>query len=157
MMQVLRRILQSTLASLGLLTIPSNAYANFTLNLGYQNPVGSTVGLNLLYLAQPLSFEIGVGWIQASTDPAMRLALGGDLDLKYFFSASGLRPYLQAGLGYGIAQATSKTHSSTDLQTFAPFAGLGLFAGEPSFHAYVALNTFADLTLALQGGLGIDL
>ena len=42
---------------------PSPLLANWTLNLGYNNPPSATVGANFLYFAKNFAFEIGLGWV----------------------------------------------------------------------------------------------
>jgi hypothetical protein len=108
----------------------SPARADWTWNIGYQNPVVSTWGLNLFYIGSQWGFEVGLGYIDAhaSDSPGAdktnssnnsssnnsssngttngktttTLNAAGDVNGKYFLSGGTVRPYLQAGIGIGL-------------------------------------------------------
>ena len=55
------RVALLVLAALAGLGASTPARADWTWNVGYQNPAGSTFGLNLLYLGTQWGIEFGVG------------------------------------------------------------------------------------------------
>jgi len=159
------------------------AQADWTLNVGYHNPVGSTLGLNFLNFGSHWAFEIGVGWVDIKSDAAEKVedddedsdnandddedddddddkkttvAIGGDMDLKYLFRSGFFRPYLQAGLGYGGGRSIG-TDSEPAHGVGGPFIGAGLMFGSPKFYAYGAVTTNLNHAHSLQAGLGFDL
>lgn len=145
------------------------AAANWTLNVGYHNPTNATYGLNFLYLGSRWGFEVGVGWLdfatvntddadedEEKTDDTAAGVIAGDVDLKYFFKGSGLRPYLQVGAGAFVgASAGKETDAAAGLGGL--FYGVGVLAGSPKFYGYASglLGRHDDVTL--QAGLGFDL
>ena len=147
------------------------ARAEWTANVGYHNPVDATIGLNLLYFGKPWAFEVGLGWIDASTDKTTTkdknsssktkttggsVAAAGDVDVKYLFGASKFRPYVQAGVGVGIGAGAG---SSVGLGASAGglFAGIGLMLGSPGFYGYGSYNGDKYGNTFAQGGLGVSL
>lgn len=148
--------------------LASSALAgDLTLNVGYHNPVDSTYGANLLWLGSSWGFEAGVGWVDVhdntatngkgeQTTKSTSFEAAGDLDLKYFFSGSGVRPYMQAGFGVGIG-ATAGSGSGAGAGTGGGFAGLGLLLGSKTFYAYVSLDMDSSKNGFAQGGLGVGI
>jgi hypothetical protein len=160
----------------------SPARADWTWNVGYQNPAVSTVGLNLFYIGPKWGFETGIGWVdvranadddadndkdddgdgvvdedgEKDDDDGASLRLAGDVDLKYFLGSGGARVFLQAGLGIGIGAAAGD-NSGVGAGTGAPFGGVGALFGGPSLYAYVSGNVRSDLDPFLQAGIGFDL
>lgn len=149
--------------------VSTNAFANWTLNLGYHNPVYSKVGVNFLYWGSQWNFEIGVGWIDGDAhadddkdeenkdDDHVSAAAAGDIDLKYRFMTGTFSPYIQGGFGASTA-ARVGDDSGADANVGGPFVGLGFFIGKPAFHVYVAGNYMIDPeTTQIQGGIGFDI
>ena len=143
-----------------LLLLASPAVADWTWNVGYHNPAGSTVGLNLLYLGPTFGFEAGLGWIdvRADSDDDKKtdgsFAAAGDVNLKYFVSSGKVRPYAQAGVAIGFG---ARTGSGAGASTGGGFAGLGLLIGSPSFYGYGAYDLDGSRSAFVQAGLGFDL
>jgi hypothetical protein len=170
----MHRIALACLASLTLFA-PTSAFADWTLNLGYQNPAGSTYGLNFLYMGAKWAFEAGIGWVDASTtvddddddkdddkdgdkddDDSASLALGGDIDLKYLFSSGSIRPFLQAGFGVGIGGRVGDG-SGASAGTGSGFGGAGLLVGSKSLYLYGSYNINGSDHSFVQAGLGFDI
>jgi hypothetical protein len=152
------------------LGVASPGYANWTLNLGYHNPMNADLGVNFLYWGSQWNFEIGIGWLDAkakATDDAddeendkdddnVGLSLAGDLNVKYRFTTGGIAPYVQIGLGaWTGASVGDDTDAGADLG--GPFAGLGLMFGKPNFYAYVAYNVNKAKDGQVQAGIGFDI
>lgn len=172
----LKVIVRSIPLLTGLLLFAPDCFANWTLNLGYQNPRPATYGVNFLYVGSQWGFEAGIGWIdvdaEADTDDDdddegagkkeddddendASFAVAGDVDVKYFFSSGGVRPYLQLGLGAGLgADDDSGVHAGAG----GPFVGLGIFGGSPSLYVYVAASTSGSRDAPrIEAGIGFDI
>lgn len=139
------------------------AKANWSLNIGYQNPVVATWGLNLLYLGNQFGFEAGVGWVDvdgqvADDDEEDRASVrvAGDVDLKYFFNSGGARAFIQGGFGVGFGAAAGDG-GGAGAGTGGGFAGIGLLVGSPSVYAYGSLNLNGSQDSFFQAGLGVDI
>lgn len=157
----------------------TTASANWTWNVGYQNPAVSTFGLNLFYLGSEWGFEIGLGWIDvdARTDDEdddeveavageeaekdkdkdkdrAAVHLAGDADVKYMLSSGKFRPYLQGGFGLGIGASSD---SGAGAGTGGGFAGLGILAGSPALYVYGSYNLNSARNGFVQAGVGFDL
>ncbi|MBC7659495.1 MAG: hypothetical protein H7249_07275 [Chitinophagaceae bacterium] len=155
--------------------ISTNAFAEWTLNLGYHNPVYSKLGLNFLYWGSQWNFEVGIGWLDGVIDAngktrdttnsdtstkkenKIAAAVAGDLNIKYRFSNGTFSPYFQGGYGaYTGAQIGDNSGATVSLG--APFVGLGFFVGKPSFYGYLAGNYMIDpQNVQVQAGLGFAL
>ncbi len=170
----------STLAANAVLLVAiaagaTRASAAWSLNVGYQNPAVSTIGLNFLYMGSSVGFEIGIGWVDLNSSKVdddehdddgenndgedddkhrANLSLAGDADLKYFFSSGGLRPFIQAGVGIGASLASD---NGFDAGAGGGFAGIGLLGGSPNFYIYVSGNAGSNLDPFLQAGVGFGL
>lgn len=119
------------LKSLGLvimLLASASARADWTWNVGYQNPAVSTFGFNLFYMGNPWGFEVGLGWIDVSSHKnddsgdeiqpkegddgddksSAGIHLAGDADVKYMLSSGKFRPYVQGGFGLGIGAESDR-------------------------------------------------
>ena len=150
----------------------SKARANWTLNVGYQNPIVSTWGLNLLYIGSQWGFEAGVGWVDAEAnvdddeddnnnnsdddDDSASLEIAGDIDLKYFFASGAARPFLQGGFGVGLGAKTGD-NGGAGAGTGAGFVGLGILLGSPSVYGYGSFNASSSEHTFIQAGLGVDI
>jgi hypothetical protein len=150
----------------------SSAHANWTLNVGYQNPIVSTWGLNLLYIGSQWGFEAGIGWIDAeakvdedepdnnsNNDPdedgsKAAIAIAGDIDLKYFFASGAARPFLQGGFGVDLG---AKSGEGAGAGTGGGFVGLGILLGSPSIYGYGSINVNGSQDSFYQAGLGVDI
>ncbi len=145
-------------------------WANWTFNLGYQNPPGALVGANLFYFGSSWGAEVGIGGIDVDTlsknndkensetqENTWATTIGGDVNIKYFLTPGKIRPYMQGGLGLGIS-ATAGKDSNAHAGTGKLFGGIGLMGGSPSFYAYVSA-VIMNITIRglFQAGIGIDL
>ena len=176
MKTTLRYVLFTVIASLSLLK-STNAFANWTMNLGYHNPVNSKLGANFLYWGSQWNFELGIGWVDGSAnaddddddndtanggngdddDDHVAAYAAGDLDLKYRFLTGTFAPYVQGGFG-ASTYAKVGDNSGADANVGGPFVGVGFFIGKPAFHVYVAGNYLIDPdTTQIQGGIGWDM
>jgi len=150
-------------AILGLWGASEPATANWTANVGYQNPAGSTLGLNFLYFGQSWAFEWGIGWIDLKSkdnedddeSDKTTLEVAGDIDLKYLFGGRSLRPYLQAGFGYGAGAAFGDS-SRAGVATGSGFGGIGVITADPGFYGYASYNLTRSGSF-IQAGLGVDI
>lgn len=147
------------------------AKADWTLNLGYHNPVYSHVGVNFLYWGSQWNFELGIGWIDGKAQEAedkdnngtnekgnkVSAAAAGDINLKYRFFTGTFSPYIQGGFG-ASTYAEVGDDNGADANLGGPFVGAGFFIGQKSFHIYVAGNYLVDpKTTQIQGGIGFDI
>jgi hypothetical protein len=163
-----RRLLFA-LASAGL-CLASPSYANWTLNLGYHNPMNADLGVNFLYWGSKWNFEVGIGWVDADAkatddandtatekdDDGVGLALAGDLNVKYRFVNGAFAPYIQVGIGAWTSAAVGdQTDANADLG--GPFAGIGLMIGKPNFYGYAAYNVDKNENDQVQAGIGFDI
>lgn len=156
-----------------LLGMSESALANWTLNLGYHNPLNAQMGVNFMRLSGNWGIEIGVGWINMDTidtdkdkddsgstndstegDDTAHAALAGEIDLKYFFSSGSVRPFLQGGFGAGVAAEVGKKIDA-GAGIGGPFIGGGLLFGSPKFYAYI--STIVADHFPLQAGIGFDI
>jgi hypothetical protein len=148
---------------------PSVAQANWTLNLGFHNPPGSSLGINFLYWATRWNFEAGLGWFdakaQADDDSTaeekkkkdeVSVALAGDLNIKYRFSSGSVAPYLQCGVSGGGGVSVGDK-SDVGAGAGGPFAGVGIMFGSPRFYAYGVYNMWSKETGQAGAGLGFDI
>ena len=148
--------------------ISSPLMANWTLNVGYHNPVNAKVGLNLLYWGSQWNFELGLGWVDASlratddkdeqnkSNDAAAVAATGDINFKYRLSSGAIAPYIQAGLGASVG-ASVGDQGGVGANLGGPFIGLGLMFGKPNFYAYAAYNIGSSHDGQVQAGLGVDI
>jgi len=146
----------------------SSALANWTLNVGYQNPIVSTWGLNLLYIGSQWGFEAGVGWVDAEAnvnededdrnpgeeEKGASFRVAGDIDLKYFFMSGAARPFLQGGFGVGFG---AKSGEGAGVGAGGGFVGLGILLGSPAIYGYGSYNVSGSENTFLQAGLGVDI
>lgn len=171
----MRKQLLIVLASVGF-CLASPCYANWTLNLGYHNPMNAHWGLNFLYWGSQWNFEVGIGWVDADVgtsndtdttnttnttneeeeDDTVGLAIAGDINLKYRFTSGAVTPYIQVGLGAWTAAAVGD-NSDANADLGGPFAGLGLMFGKPNFYVYAAYNVNKSEDGQFQAGLGFDI
>ena len=128
------------------------AKANWTLNIGYQNPPGSSFGLNFLKFAGNWGFELGIGGFSAEFGGGDGgVDVSGGLNGKYFIGSASVKPYLQLGLHAGMSVGSNFSFAAGGL-----YGGLGLLFGSPKFYFYLAGIT--DITnMAPQLGLGFDI
>lgn len=127
------------------------AAADWTWNIGYHNPAGSVVGVNLLHFWNKWAFEIGAGYFNAADD---RVTIAGDLDFKYLFGSSWLRPYVMGGVGYGTG-ALFGDGGGVSAGTGGGFLGGGIFLKGRPFYMYLGVAAGSGTTA--QVGLGFDL
>jgi hypothetical protein len=150
----------------GLVASPS--YANWTLNLGYHNPMNAKLGANFLYWGSQWNFEIGIGWVDGDAkatddkdeavkdDDKVAFAAAGDVNLKYRFTTGAVAPYLQVGLGASTG-ASVGDQTDADANLGGPFAGIGLMLGKPAFYGYAAYNLTKSEDGHFQAGIGFDI
>ena len=68
---------------LSLTAFSTDAFAGFGLNLGYDNPRGSDIGLNLLFRGKNFGGELGFGYhVDGVLDGNQRVYTSGDLDFE---------------------------------------------------------------------------
>ncbi len=147
----------------------TSAFADWTLNLGYHNPVYSKVGVNFLYWGSQWNFEVGIGWIDGDIhadddkadknkdDDNVAAAAAGDINIKYRFLTGTFAPYIQGGFG-ASTYAKVGDNSGADANLGGPFVGAGFFIGKPAFHVYLAGNYMLDpQTTQIQAGIGFDI
>lgn len=134
----------------------SDALADYSLNIGYQNPAPSTVGVNAQYLGQQIGVEVGLGWAKAaSSDDDKRrasLALLGDVNVKYLFMDGVFRPYLEAGVTLENDFYLGSI-SGVNLSSGPPFFGAGAIFGSKTLYGYAGAVYLQGKTYA-QGGVG---
>lgn len=138
-----------------LFILPTTSFANgWSLNLGYNNPPGASVGLNFMYLWQKWAFEIGAGSAKVkdsnNTDVSV---LAGDIDLKYLFGSGGFRPYLQAGTFYNTNTGNNNASVSVGGSSYM---GVGFFGMGNSVYGYTSYNVGGG-TGYFQIGIGFEL
>ncbi|MEZ4743397.1 MAG: hypothetical protein R3B45_13290 [Bdellovibrionota bacterium] len=157
-----------------LLCEASPALANWTLNLGSDNPPGSKIGVNFLYEWSRFGLELGIGGISSDVDTGndkkndssndnntdsdsdnAELAIGGDINFKVFFFSAPFRLYLQIGSMLGTHAAVGD-NSNFSFGGSSLFAGGGLFIGKPTFYGYLGASTFGNGFFG-QFGLGFDI
>lgn len=158
-------------ALLPLLLSSKVARADWTLNLGYHNPVYSNLGVNFLYWGSQWNFEVGIGWIDGNAQSAedrdnngtneednhVSAAAAGDIDIKYRFMTGAFAPFIQGGFG-ASTWAKVGDDSGADANIGGPFVGAGFFLGKQSFHVYIAGNYMIESEDSqIQGGIGFDI
>lgn len=142
-------------------------------NVGYHNPAGATVGLNLQYLGASWAFETGIGWLDVRQDKqpsggssssnnsssndgktTTSVTASGDVDVKYFLTGGGggggVRVYLQGGVGVGLGAGSG----GAGIGTGGGFGGLGLLFGGSKVYAYAAYDLDSARDGFVQAGIG---
>ncbi|WP_234996138.1 hypothetical protein [Pseudobacteriovorax antillogorgiicola] len=154
--------------------LSSPVLANWTLNLGYHNPPGATVGVNFLYFSSDWAFEVGIGWVDADAETddedddaadtsddddedSVSVRASGALNFKYFLGSGGFRPYLQIGVGAGIGAKAGDDDSGVGAGVGGGYGGLGIMAGSPSFYGYASYNIGRGSDGFIQLGFGFDI
>ena len=146
-----------------------SAKANWSLNLGYNNPPGS-LGVNFLYWSGKIGFEVGIGQVKASaesentdtssgggdTDGNNTLGVGGAISGKYFFSGGGVAPYVQLGVGAGFGVSSDEDGSDAGAGVGGLYGGVGLMFGNPSLYFYGGLISGGNNS-SVQAGIGFDI
>ncbi|MBX3019971.1 MAG: hypothetical protein KF767_18940 [Bdellovibrionaceae bacterium] len=127
------------------------ARADWTWNIGYHNPAGAEVGLNLLHFWNNWAFEIGAGYFNAQDS---KVTIAGDLDMKYLFGSGWFRPYLMGGVGYGTG-ALFEEGGGVSAGAGGGFLGGGVFLKGRPFYFYAGVAAGRGTTV--QAGLGFDL
>ena len=154
------------------MALSSPAKGEWTLNVGYHNPPGADVGVNLLYWGTRWNFEAGLGWIDAKTQTTkdkdtatndnkkktneFSVALAGDLNIKYRLATGSVAPYLQCGMSAGVG-ASVGAQNNAGAGAGGPFGGFGLMFGHPHFYGYTAYNVWSQTSGQFQAGLGFGL
>ncbi|MBC7530701.1 MAG: hypothetical protein H7318_03920 [Oligoflexus sp.] len=149
--------------------VSTNAFADWTLNLGYHNPVNSKLGVNFLYWGSQWNFEVGIGYVDSEVhadedkanenkdDDHVAASVAGDIDIKYRLMTDTFAPYVQGGFGAWTGAKVGE-RSGADADLGGPFVGVGFFIGKPAFHVYFGGNYMIDPeTTQLQGGIGFDI
>lgn len=145
--------------ALWLLVATPPCLAQFTLNLGYQNPAPALLGLNGQYLLPNLAIEVGLGWANLKPDEEEEsdkrratLTLLGGVNLKYLFLTGAFRPYLEGGFtlqnNYYLA-----TKLGADLSTGPPFFGFGALIGSAPLYGYLGA-VYLQSQIFAQVGVG---
>jgi hypothetical protein len=124
---------------LGIVFCSSSAFASgWSWNLGYHNPPSADIGLNFMHLWSDWAFELGIGGIQSSSANSST-SITGDINLKYLFSGSSLRPYLQGGVG-SSATVNTGNQASAGVNAGGGFVGGGIFILGNPFYFYASYN-----------------
>ena len=160
----MRTFLTTVTATVLFLLPASLAHADWTLNIGWHNPPGSTLGVNFLYLGQAWGFEAGIGAVNLAAEGTAaqddrdnaHLSISGALNVKYFFGSGGVRPYAQVGFGAGIG-ATVGDDAGAGGGVGGPFAGLGIFGDAGKWYVYAAYNVWQNSGGSPQAGVGFHL
>lgn len=155
-----QNILKALLLAFSLL-LTNAAHANWTMNIGYNNPPGSTVGLNFLYWGSSgFVYELGIGGLAADIDTNEEnevtdsdLWIGGAANIKYLFTNSNIAPYLEGGFHTGLH---IDFDDGVDAGAGNLFGGLGLMMGKPNFYFYLGTFTHGENFWA-KLGLGWDI
>ena len=140
------------------------AKEGWSVNLGYHNPPGATIGVNFLRFWTNLAFELGVGWLDLSSSTrtnnsgngstgSSSFGIAGDANLKYLFGSGGLRPYIQGGLSVGSVTSVGD-NTGVAAGTGGGFFGGGLFLIGQKIYGYGSINSAGGLNTFVQGGLG---
>ncbi len=165
LLQSHRQLLNSIIAGL-ICTVPSISMANWSVNIGYHNPPQAGVGVNFLHEWSQVALELGIGSVRTDAnfdndevsrdDDGLGLGLGGDINGKYFFLKSAVRPYAQIGALVGTYGSIGD-NSGVGLGAAGVFAGGGLWFGQTSsVHGYVSYNLISSSGF-LQAGIGFDI
>jgi hypothetical protein len=114
-----------------------------------------------MHLWSKWAFEVGIGSFdskKSSSDTSTSgenksntVTVGGDINLKYLFGSSWLRPYLQGGVLVG----TATNSSGAAVGTGSGFFGAGLLLKGNPFYFYIGANLIGGSTDA-HAGLGFD-
>jgi hypothetical protein len=145
----MKKIIFSLILSL---SIPAMAEGNWSWNLGYHNPHTATYGLNFMHVWTDWAVEFGLGYIQIGNGASQTsgLTLGGDINLKYIFLHSLLRPYLQGG--YGMSSGVNG--NGAGLGIAGAFVGGGLYIWANEFYVYGSYDIADGGGSFYQFGLG---
>lgn len=128
----------------------------WSLNVGYNNPPGATLGLSFMHLWQDWAFELGAGSAKVkdqNNSSSEVTVLSGDVDFKYLFGSGGFRPYAQVGTFYSTTSGSNTAGLSVGNSTYG---GLGFFGMGSSVYGYSSYN-FGSGTGYFQFGLGFNL
>lgn len=125
--------------------------------VGYNNPAGSRVGLNLLYQGAPWGFEFGVGGLAKTTDSSGEnsgAVTWGDIDIKYYPSTGLWRPFLEGGMAFALGAGSA----GSGLSAGSPFAGGGLLYSGGTFLFHIGGDYKLNERIAYpSAGFGIRL
>lgn len=152
---------------LGAFASPADGAQGWSWNLGYQNPANADFGVNFLYMGSRFGFELGIGRLHldaedddnvndSDDDDNSSLAIGGDVDLKYFFGGGSVRPFIQGGFLVGVG-GQAGDDSGFGAGTGSGFGGLGIMADASSWYVYGSYNIGSWDYDFVQAGLGFDL
>lgn len=166
-MNQIQRALWVSLSSLLLSVFPFSSPVHaggWSWNIGYQNPANASWGLNFLYRSSKWGFELGIGRLDVDSedtndnnkDDSTNISLGGDMDLKYFFSGGSVQPFVQGGFLTGLGGHTGD-HSGLGAGTGSGFGGLGIMANASSWYVYASYNLASYHADFIQAGIGFNL
>jgi hypothetical protein len=125
-----------------LLLFPYKSMADWSWNLGYNNPPGATLGLNFMHLWTNWAFEVGLGAVQQSKGvdvsgkEVKSVSLLGDINMKYLFSSGTVRPYLMLGAG-SAASVVQSNQTSVSAGIGGSYYGAGIFLMGNPFYVYL--------------------
>jgi len=146
--------MKTTLVLLISLFISNLALAgDWSFNLGYNNPPGSTVGLNFMDLGSQWAFEFGVGGIQSNNQGNSSTSVLGDINFKYLFGGSGVRPYIQVGAG-SAATVTTGSGTTANVGIGGVFGGVGIMAVGRPLYIYLSGDVGGNSNFFFQAGVG---
>lgn len=107
--------------------------ASVGLSVGYNNPHASGLGINLTGFLSEFAIEGGIGGLYLDNKA---FSLRGDLDLKYLFSSGAVRPYLDAGVMWGLGAGSD----ASGLGVGGLFAGGGIHLSSQTLFGYLGAD-----------------
>ena len=139
----------------------NNAFANWTMNVGYQNPPGAKIGVNFLYWgSSDFLYELGVGGVAADVDTNednevtdSDLWVSGGANIKYLFMNSDIAPYVEGGFHTGLHLDFD---DGINMGAGNLYGGLGMILGKADFYFYLGAFTHGE-SFAGKLGLGWDI
>jgi hypothetical protein len=136
-----------------LLTSNLSPAQGWSWNLGYNNPPGSTLGINFMHMWTNWIFEFGIGSASSAEDANGKTvsALAGGVNLKYLFDTTGLMTYVQGGSGAGIATGGGSTTLGVG---GSAYGGLGFLAMGSKWYGYGSGNVASHGGAFVQVGFG---
>ncbi len=137
------------------LTLPYNSsLADWSANLGANNPFTSNLGVNFMYMWPSWAVEAGLGYISGVDrgDDTSGINLGGGVNGKYLYRQGLFIPYIQVGIGLSSGVTGEGAGRGSDGLLF----GFGMFVWATEFHIYASYNLVNGEGLA-QFGIGFPL
>ena len=119
--------------------MPKAKASGWGASAAYNNPGGTALGVNIIYLGKPFGFEFGVGGVSANSEKKSGTGgLWGDVDVKFFF-ADKLRPYVEAGFATSLGGKAGED-SGVGFSAGSPFVGGGVLYQGSTMFGYAAAD-----------------